>query len=91
VKSISLYGEVVWIRNVPHRLIYLNTWFPFREVIEALGSLAGGSTSLGVGFEGLYPHFLFSFCFLSIDGNVISQLPLPATTPWLPDHYEASM
>lgn len=46
--------------NVPHRLGYLNTRFPLGgavwEVIGTFkrGSFAGGSRSVGEGFEGFY-------------------------------------
>ncbi|EDL84738.1 rCG41193 [Rattus norvegicus] len=47
------------MRNVPPRLMYLNTWSPVSgDVGRNDGtfkrySLAGGSTSLGAGFENL--------------------------------------
>lgn len=78
---------VVWIINIPHRFVYLNTWSPaggttiwgdyetFRR-----WSLAGGSVTLQADVPDLYSldllpvHFL---CFLCMGGNMISQLPVP--------------
>jgi hypothetical protein len=49
---------MVWMGSVPHRLMYLNTWFPVGGTVwKAMEqtirkwSLAGGSTSRGLDFD----------------------------------------
>lgn len=81
-----LWGIVVWMRNAFYRLIYLNTWFP---VVGSVWrgcttfrrwSLIGGSTSPGVGFEGLW---LQSTSCVWKWQNMISLLPVSAAMPSL--------
>ena len=67
------------------RFMHLSTWSPANGTVwEGYGtfrgrSLAGGSTSLGVGFEFMaWLHFQFALFFLPVGGDVISQLPAPA-------------
>ena len=70
----------------PCRPLYLNTssllagvfWGDYGTFGRL--SLAGGSKSLGLGFEGLWSHPTFPSCFLGFlceDENVIFQVPSP--------------
>jgi hypothetical protein len=70
----ELMPAVVWMRNVPHMHMGLNTWTPDGGTVwEGYGTcrrwnLAGGSTSLGAGFVVLKPgpaSCLFPLCFLT--------------------------
>lgn len=74
-----------------YRIGYLNTWSLvgglFGKVMLSFMRLrlAGGSTVLGVGFEGLWScPTSHPFSFLGVDKNVISQLPVPVATMCLP-------
>lgn len=76
--------------DVPHRLLYLNTWFSVDGAVcgsFGRGSLAGGSRSLETGFE-TYSLTRFRFtlsCFgVSSSECDLPQFPDPAA---IPPHY----
>lgn len=83
-------SAVDWMRNVPHRLNFLNTWSPVDGAVWGgyrtlrMGSLAGGSMPLAVG---VYSLTSFPAVLLTVwDWGVISQLPVPdtmASSPWI--------
>lgn len=71
----------VWMRTVPHRLMYLDTWsLGLWQGLERLfrrQSLVGGSLSWGAWTEGLQPLLLPMYIW-----HVITRLPTPDTPSW---------
>lgn len=78
---------VIWMRNVPYRLMCLSgpqSVLLFREAMTPLGGTLLVEEVTGVGFEGLQPppnSCYLSFHFLCVDGNVMGQLPAVCSMP----------
>jgi hypothetical protein len=73
---------VIRIKNVPHGLIYLTPWSPVGgAVADIVESLGGGALlegwALRVCSFALLPA---PSCFLHVNGNAISQLPVAANS-----------
>lgn len=75
---------VVPARGIPHRFRHLNTWFPANNTVweGAAVSLEEVYHPPRASFECMALPHLSSPCFLSVDKNVIPQLPAPVALAW---------
>lgn len=83
-------GVMVWMENVPQRLMYLNTWLLFGEVIAPV---AGGSVALGGLWRAHIVTPLLVLSLLPACGRSDVSFSYPRCHAWslptcLPCHYE---